>query len=167
MESNLKTISHQSSRSICTVSEGSEEILNKVQDLQTKLISRETAIQSLEKTVSQHVKAMYTMQAEMQCMMETQRIKEKNAILNFHRKEKVLDKQVTSLQDSIKKICKTIARQKKKLDCYKLYVTELTHELEKFLKIFQNAEKDGIVIKDYHIQHSIKRKKIKELNQSS
>lgn len=84
------------------------------------------------------------MQAEMQCMMETQRIKEKNAQNNFVRKESLYQKEINSLQDIAQKKTVSLASQKKKINQYKLYIGELTKELERVLTIVQKAEKSGM-----------------------
>lgn len=77
--------------------------MEKITELETKLKDREQAIGSLEQTVEQHVKAMHSLQAEMQCMMETQRIKEKNTQAIYLRKGTFLQEQLSSLQDDIQK----------------------------------------------------------------
>ena len=120
---------------------------NKQLELEMKISSRDDAIQSLERTVAQHVKAMHTMQAEMQCMMETQRIKEKNAQANFLRKEDVMDKQIAALQEAVEKKSHLITKQKKRISEYKRYIGELTQELERVLAILQLAEAKGIELK--------------------
>jgi len=124
-----------------TISESEQE---KSKELELKLSSRDSAIESLERTISQHVKAMHTMQAEMQCMMETQRIKEKNAQNNFVRKESLYQKEINILQDTAQKKTVSFAGQKKKINQYKLYIGELTKELERVLTIVQKAEKSGM-----------------------
>lgn len=133
-----------SSQSCRTFQEPDED---KIQELEMKLESRDAAVQSLERTVAQHVKAMHTMQAEMQCMMETQRIKEKNAQANYLRKEDVMEKQIAALHAAVEKKAKMIASQKKRISEYKLYIKELTHELERVLKILQVAEAKGVDLK--------------------
>jgi len=111
-----------------------------VVNLKTKVTSRESAVRSLERTVAQHVKAMHTMQAEMQCMMEAQRIKEKNAQANYLRKEDIIVKEITSLHQDLDTKLKIIASQKKRIKEYKVYIKELTNELERSLQILQVAE---------------------------
>ncbi len=131
----------QSTERTVTMTESDQEHYQmKVQELELKISSRDSAIKSLERTVSQHVKAMHTMQAEMQCMMETQRIKEKNAQSNFLRKEDVYEKQISLLQGTVQKTFTTISSQKKKIHEYKVYIGELTHELERVLKVIQSFE---------------------------
>lgn len=105
-----------------------------ITELKMKLASRESAVQSLERTVSQHVKAMHTMQAEMQCMMETQRIKEKNAQANYIRKEDVMTKQVSTLKQALERKTKQVSTLKKQLNKSKEYIKEVTEELERALK---------------------------------
>jgi len=117
-----------------------------VNDLKVKLTSREKAVQSLERTVAQHVKAMHTMQSEMQCMMETQRIKEKNAQANYLRKEDAYVKQISALREELEKRLKLISSQKKRIGEYKVYIKEVTSELERALKILQIAETNGFEI---------------------
>jgi uncharacterized coiled-coil protein SlyX len=117
---------------------------DRVQELELKMASRDAAVQSLERTVAQHVKAMHTMQAEMQCMMETQRIKEKKAQACYLRREDVMEKQISALHEAVEKKTQVIKSQKKRISEYKIYIKELTHELERVLKILQVAEKKGI-----------------------
>ena len=116
----------------------------KVVELETKLKDRESAISSLEGTVDQHVKAMHSMQAEMRCMMETQRIKEKKNQSTFHRKENFLENRISILEMDVKKKNSCISQQKKKGNDYKKYIGELAGELERVLVILQEAEKNGI-----------------------
>jgi cell division protein FtsL len=117
-----------------------------VNDLKVKLFSREQAVQSLERTVAQHVKAMHTMQSEMQCMMETQRIKEKNAQTNFLRKEDAIVKQISALHAELEKKINLVSSQKKRIGEYKVYIKEVTRELERALKILEVAKANGFEI---------------------
>ena len=116
----------------------------KVAELEAKLNDRESAICSLETTVERHVRAMHSMQAEMQCMMETQRIKEKKGQATYRRKESFLEEQLSNLQNDIEKKEKVIATQKKRSDDYKEYIEELCSELENVLAMLKQAEKNGI-----------------------
>jgi len=116
----------------------------KVLELEAKLKDRESAILSLEGTVDQHVKAMHSMQAEMRCMMETQRIKEKKNQNTFKRKESFLEDRISALENDTEKKESCISSQKKKLNDYKKYIEELAGELERVLGILQEAEKNGI-----------------------
>lgn len=116
----------------------------KVLELEAKLKDRESAISSLEGTVDQHVKAMHSMQAEMRCMMETQRLKEKKNQSTFQRKENFLESRITALESDVEKKNSYISSQKKKMIDYKKYIGELAGELERVLGILQEAEKKGI-----------------------
>jgi len=138
-----------SSKSLDTKSVDSEtqslsKVNEKINDLEAKLDDREGAIMSLESTVERHVKAMHSMQAEMQCMMETQRIKEKKIQSNFRRKEKFLDRRITLLENENEKKDAAIKSQKRKSYEYKKYIEELASELERVLGVVQKAEKNGI-----------------------
>lgn len=121
-----------------------QESAKAIVDLELKLQDRESAVSSLENTVERHIKAMHSMQAEMQCMMETQRIKEKKNQATFRRKESFLEEQMSTLQKEASKKDGTIASQKKRSTDYKRYIEELASELETVLTILQRAEKNGV-----------------------
>lgn len=139
-----------SCQSLRTYPEDHDE--ERIQELEAKISSRDAAVRSLERTVAQHVKAMHTMQAEMQCMMETQRIKEKNAQANYLRKEDAMEKQITTLHDAMEEKIKLMATQKKRISEYKAYIKELTRELERVLKILKLAEKKGIELRSVKLK---------------
>jgi cell division protein FtsL len=160
----MKNRSHDDNSSSRRTSIGSSQMMSsckslaypeeddKVHELELKMASRDAAVQSLERTVAQHVKAMHTMQAEMQCMMEAQRIKEKNAEASYLRKEDAMEKQITALHEAVEEKAKLIVSQKKRVSEYKVYIKELTHELERVLKILQVAEKKGINLRPTKIK---------------
>jgi len=85
-------------------------------------------------------------------MMEAQRIKEKNAEASYLRKEDAMEKQITALHEAVEEKAKLIVSQKKRVSEYKVYIKELTHELERVLKILQVAEKKGINLRPTKIK---------------
>jgi len=140
------TLGEMSKSSLMTTSSNSWQNDGAIADLKMKVTSRESAVESLERTVAQHVKAMHTMQSEMQCMMETQRIKEKNAQANYLRKENVIGKQMTSLHKDLEKRLKIIGSQKTRIREYKVYIKEVTRELRIALDILQGVESRGFTL---------------------
>merc|ERR1712156_1148216 len=82
---------------------------------EAKLADRESAIRSLEETIEHHVKAMHTMQAEMDCMVETLKMKEKKNQATHLQKEKFFGEQLSNLEQNIKKRDKLAASQEKQI----------------------------------------------------
>jgi len=113
------------------------------QELMLKISSRDEAIASLEETLNQHVKSMQTMQAEMQCLMQSQQIKQKNMTDSHRRKEERLNKIVESLRKKteMKDLC--VKEHQQKLSNYRIYIEELTGELEKVLKFVHCVENNS------------------------
>jgi len=116
------------------------EIDGKIEQLSLKLSSRDIAIEGLEQTVEQHVKSMQNIQAEMLCLMETQRIKEKNITESHRRKEERLEKVVEFHRKKlvVKEAC--VEEHQRKLSDYRIYIEELTGELSKVLQVGQDVE---------------------------
>lgn len=125
-------------------SEKVNEQLAKIEELEMKLQDRESTIDSLERTVERHVKTMHSLQAEMQCMFETQRLKEKKCKDTFRRKESFLEDQISNLQEEVAFKNKSIMSHKKKGEGYKQYIEELSSEMETVLGVLMRAEKHGI-----------------------
>lgn len=113
---------------------------DKTQELSLKIASRDEAITSLEETLEQNVKSMQNMQSEMQCLMTSQRIKEKNIADSHRRKEERLEKLVQSLRKKSVMKDSCVRDQQRKLSDYRMYIEELTSELEKVLQIVQSVE---------------------------
>jgi len=113
---------------------------DRIEQLSLKLASRDVAIVGLEETVEQHVKSMQNIQAEMLCLMETQRIKEKNISESHKRKEERLEKVVEFHRKKllVKEAC--VEEHQRKLSDYRIYIEELTGELAKVLQVVQDVE---------------------------
>lgn len=124
--------------------EKANEQSEKIEELEKKLVDRESTIDSLERTVERHVKTMHSLQAEMQCMMETQRLKEKKCKDTFRRKESFFEDQISNLQEDSESKDKTIKSLKKKTQGYKKYIEELSSEMETVLGVLMRAEQNGI-----------------------
>jgi len=110
------------------------------EQLSLKLSSRDVAIAGLEQTVEQHVKAMQNMQAEMLCLMETQRIKDKIVSESHRRKEERLEKVVEFHRKKLIAKEARVEEHQRKLSDYRIYIEELTGELAKVLQVVQDVD---------------------------
>lgn len=124
--------------------EKNEEQSIRIQELERKLEDREASIDSLERTVERHVKTMHSLQAEMQCMMETQRLKEKKCKETYSRKQTFLEDQITNLEQDVQCKDSSIKSLKRKSQGYKKYIEELSSEMETVLAVLMKAEKNGV-----------------------
>lgn len=118
----------------------------KVLELESKLQDREVAIRSLEETVERHVKTMHSMQAEMQCMMETQRIKERKSQAMFRKQESFLESQLNEMQNELETKDELMASQKKRSEEYKQYIEDLATELELVMSMLQQSQTNRLSI---------------------
>ena len=116
----------------------------RIDDLEKKLEDRQSAIESLERTIERQLKSMHSLEGEMQCMIETQRLKEKKGKETFRQKENFLNEQILNLQEDTETKDKRIKSLKKKAEGYKNYIEELSSEMETVLKVLQRAERKGI-----------------------
>lgn len=110
------------------------------EQLSLKLSSRDVAIAGLEQTVEQHVKAMQNIQAEMLCLMETQRIKDKIVSESHRRKEERLEKVVEFHRKKLIAKEARVEEHQRKLSDYRIYIEELTGELAKVLQVVQDVD---------------------------
>ncbi len=117
--------------------------LENIYQLEQKIKDREEAIYSLEQTVNQHVKTMQGMQAEMYCMMETQRIKERKSQVLFRKQVSFLESQMNDMQNKLEKKEDYIASQKKRTKEYKAYIQELASELEVAMGLVQRSQQSS------------------------
>mmetsp|Transcript_24539 Transcript_24539/g.28947 ORF Transcript_24539/g.28947 Transcript_24539/m.28947 type:complete len:294 (-) Transcript_24539:119-1000(-) len=96
-------------RSISSVRVGRKKYKDNVHisEFDWKLSSRDAAISSLEKTLNDNLKLTNNMEAEMQSLVETQRIKEKQMYDSHAQKEKKFKEVIESLS---KELCKEVAQ---------------------------------------------------------
>lgn len=127
----------------------------KKSELEMKIKSRDRAIESLEETVSQHVIAMKNMQAEMQCMAETHRLKEKRVIDSCSQKDGRLEKAIRLLQKRGEVKDSSIRKYKQRSVDYRNYIEELTEELGHLLGIFTGLESRGISLDTPDLSNSL------------
>ncbi len=129
--------------------ERANEQAEKIQELEVKLANRDSTIETLERTVERHEKTMHSLKAEMQCMIETQRLKEKRSKDTFSRKENFLNEQISNFQEDIQYKDKSIKSLKKRIGGYKEYIEELSAEMETMLRVLMSAEKKGINLRSF------------------
>lgn len=119
------------------------EELEKIHQLEDKIRDREAVINSLEQTTNHHVKSMQGIQAEMYCMMETQRIKERKSQALFRKQVSFLESQMNDMQNELEKKEDYIASQKKRAKEYKAYIQELASELEVVMRLVQRSQQSS------------------------
>lgn len=116
------------------------------EDLSLTIFSRDQIIVSLEQTLNQQLNNLQNMQAEMVCLMESQRLKEKWITASHQQNEQRLDKLIESLQRKLKRNEISSKGHDEALSEFKLYIQELTDELERMLKIIKTAEERGFLL---------------------
>mmetsp|Transcript_25509 Transcript_25509/g.31422 ORF Transcript_25509/g.31422 Transcript_25509/m.31422 type:complete len:272 (+) Transcript_25509:523-1338(+) len=109
-------------------------------NLNLKLNDRENTIVELEKTIECQVKGMNCMEAEKQCKIESQRIKEERKQGIFNRRQDFLQKRTASLEDELMGKDLSISLHKQKSQEYKEYIKELASELERVLAFLDKAK---------------------------
>jgi len=119
---------------------------NSQEDLSLTISSRDQVIVSLEQTINQQLNHMQNLQAEMVCLMEAQRIKDKRLSSVRKREEERLDKLIESLRKKLKESETSAKEHNEELLQCKVYIQELTDELEKMLKIVKKAEEGGFLL---------------------
>lgn len=107
-----------------------QHCVEKERELKAKLAEREYAIRSLEQSMENHVRAMHTLQAEMECRVETQRMKEEKNQVTHRQKESFLEDQLSNLKNDINKKNDLVTSQKKREDGYKKHIEKLESRLE-------------------------------------
>jgi len=116
------------------------------EDLSLRISSRDESITSLEQTLYQLSNDMQNMHHEMVCSMKTQRIKEERIYGSHKQKEDRLDKLVVSLRGKLETNNILSQNQDKHLSELKLYIQELSDELEILLKVVERAKEGGFVL---------------------
>jgi len=116
------------------------------EDLYLTISSRDQVIVSLEQTLNQELCNMQNMQAEIVCLIQAQGIKEKSLCSTHEKKEKHLEKLIKSLREKLKVNEMSTKEHNETLSACKLYIQELTAELERMLKTVKRAEGDRSVL---------------------
>lgn len=117
------------------------------EDLSLVISSRDEIIETLEQTLNQQLNTMQTLQNEMACRVETQRLKAKNISSKQKLKEESLNKSVDSMRVILHANEIRSKEQDKNLRECKEYIHELSGELEKLLKIVTRAQEKGFLEK--------------------
>jgi len=115
-------------------------------DLSLAMSSRDQVIVSLEQTLNQQLGYMQHMHAEIECLIDAQGIKEKILSISHTKKEEYLKKLIKSLRERLVANEMSTKEHNEALLACKLYIQELTDELERMLNIVKRAEDNGFVV---------------------